>query len=825
MVEVERLGFTVLCSGESRDGTATIGPNVNIIFIHGLRGHPRRTWECATIPLSAEPSSANKPKRRSIFKLLKTSKSRGEKSPERHVPENSASAQTVYWPYDLIPAIIPNARILTYGYNSDVIGGIFSAQNKNSILQHGNDLMVKLERAVQNEKPIIFLAHSLGGIVLKNALHRCQESMDPKFSKVVDRVDTVMFFGTPHRGSDIASWGRIASNIANAALQDTNGSLLTDLQVDSQILDLIHDDFLKVLHKKNIKIHSFQEGRGLIGVKGFSGKVVEDFSSKIGYSLEVLETIDANHMEMIRFDGPKNAGFREVSAALAGYVKSVSEQVFAGETYEPYTYLNNFYIVNYAENLSRVSVRHPNTCTWLPANETFDRWLYGKGPTMCWLHGFPGRGKSVIAKYVIESLQQGNSDFLRKPLARNPFVAYFICYDQDEARKSPRNVLRSIIYQLLAEKPGFAQALNKKYPVITSFHTDSVEFLWDILGLVVSSMRSQPLIIVIDAFDELTKDLWISFLEGIMKFLVSHAAQVKIFVTSRTEPVIENYFSSFDISDIVIDDESNREDVAAYLSETVHRYAVENSFDTVMRDTILHEIQSRADGMFLWATLAWEHFKDGVGSWTKARVRQKLSELQRLPPGLDSLYHLLLLKVDQRLQDELFELLLWLITTLRPLSLSELSTCLTLNTRPHSSKDIDAKLSLKAFIKRTLPHLVKVNQQDVVALVHQSFKDFLLQVKHFQFQGSQATNTFFVDVSEANCRVAADCLAYLALDDIWMVSPEDTSFDSTTHNLKEIEKFVFAEYAMYHWARHLTQIDDSHEVWIQFKRVLRNPRT
>jgi hypothetical protein len=42
--------------------------------------------------------------------------------------------------------------------------------------------------------------------------------------------------------------------------------------------------------------------------------------------LEVLETIDANHMEMIRFDGPKNAGFREISAALAGYVKGVSEQ-------------------------------------------------------------------------------------------------------------------------------------------------------------------------------------------------------------------------------------------------------------------------------------------------------------------------------------------------------------------------------------------------------------------------------------------------------------------------------------------------------------------
>jgi hypothetical protein len=89
-----------------------------------------------------------------------------------------------------------------------------------------------------------------------------------------------------------------------------------------------------------------------------------------------------------------------------------------------------------------------------------------------------------------------------------------------------------------------------------------------------------------------------------MNFLASHATQVKAFVTSRTEPVIENYFSSFNISDIVLDDNNNKADIAIYLSDTVREYAVENCFDPIMRDTILHEIQSRADGMFLWATLA-----------------------------------------------------------------------------------------------------------------------------------------------------------------------------------------------------------------------------
>lgn len=96
-----------------------------------------------------------------MFTFFNSSESRAGVSPERHVPKNSATEQAVYWPYDLLPPIVPNARILTYGYNADVAGGIFSAQNKNSILQHGNDLMVKLERAVQNGVSWLQSIHNL----------------------------------------------------------------------------------------------------------------------------------------------------------------------------------------------------------------------------------------------------------------------------------------------------------------------------------------------------------------------------------------------------------------------------------------------------------------------------------------------------------------------------------------------------------------------------------------------------------------------------------------------------------------------------------------
>lgn len=37
----------------------------------------------------------------------------------------------------------------TYGYNADVFG-VFQANNKNSVSQHGRDLAAKLEREIEN---------------------------------------------------------------------------------------------------------------------------------------------------------------------------------------------------------------------------------------------------------------------------------------------------------------------------------------------------------------------------------------------------------------------------------------------------------------------------------------------------------------------------------------------------------------------------------------------------------------------------------------------------------------------------------------------------
>lgn len=80
------------------------------------------------------------------------------------------------------------------------------------------------------ERPIIFICHSLGGIVLKKALIIAHEKAE-RYSSISRDTFGVMFMGTPHRGSDAAFWGKVFGTMADVF---TAGSIRTQLLQDLQ---------------------------------------------------------------------------------------------------------------------------------------------------------------------------------------------------------------------------------------------------------------------------------------------------------------------------------------------------------------------------------------------------------------------------------------------------------------------------------------------------------------------------------------------------------------------------------------------------------------
>lgn len=83
----------------------------------------------------------------------------------------------------------------------------------------------------------------------------------------------MIFFGTPHRGSELASLGKITAKIAGLGMAVSEQHLLRSLEQGSTELARIGDAFSRMLPQeaKALKVYSFQEGLPLTTVT-FAGK-------------------------------------------------------------------------------------------------------------------------------------------------------------------------------------------------------------------------------------------------------------------------------------------------------------------------------------------------------------------------------------------------------------------------------------------------------------------------------------------------------------------------------------------------------------------------
>lgn len=77
----------------------------------------------------------------------------------------------VFWPAHLLKIDVPNTRIVTFGYDAD-IAHFWGTACQNCIRNHAVNLANALaqlrERTKTEGRPIVFVAHSLGGLVFED---------------------------------------------------------------------------------------------------------------------------------------------------------------------------------------------------------------------------------------------------------------------------------------------------------------------------------------------------------------------------------------------------------------------------------------------------------------------------------------------------------------------------------------------------------------------------------------------------------------------------------------------------------------------------------
>lgn len=153
--------------------------------------------------------------------------------------------------------------------------------SKNTIYDIAWDFLVSLEAARSSDlsRPLVFVAHRLGGIVVKEALRRSRgcEIHQSHLRSIYDSTSGIVFFGTPHGGADPRGLlQHIAERIIKMMGFSVNKQIVDTLLPSSERLRELRDEFGPMARQKNWTIHSFQEQ---YGVGALGGNKVRDSTS------------------------------------------------------------------------------------------------------------------------------------------------------------------------------------------------------------------------------------------------------------------------------------------------------------------------------------------------------------------------------------------------------------------------------------------------------------------------------------------------------------------------------------------------------------------
>jgi hypothetical protein len=390
--------------------------------------------------------------------------------------------------------------------------------------------------------------------------------------------------------------------------------------------------------------------------------------------------------------------------------------------------------------------------------------------SILWLSGPPGFGKSVLTRCLVEAVLAGDLIVLLDP---GYLVISFFCSYHDAAFSSEETVLRSLLHQLLQINPNCQGIINNRLEVRTRnglTYELSRERLWIAIEEVLAMDSMRQCLIVLDAIEELSAETAMNILTGLynilMRFNIDHGDhRIRMFISSRVKPSYDTILDSpSSVFSIRLESPLLKPSIEVFIRETIDEFASKNgdfnvSARAAERRQIVDKIVLRADGMFLWATIAVDDFKR-CRLWNRGVVRNMIDALDAIPDGINALYDLLISQVQLSTRKIMWALFSVLSVSARPLYEAELETVLAIkssNRRFIDSTDLLSVKDLRDTIETEFPDMVIFHDDNSITFNHLSFKEYLVQ--YWTKKNPEW-------LSKAHCSMTQACLAYLGLRDL-----------------------------------------------------------
>lgn len=172
---------------------------------------------------------------------------------------------------------------------------------------------INLRRKEEPQRPLIFIAHDVGGLIVQQALLISNEPADSRYEHLVPSNAGTIFFGTPRQGTT-PKWFHNLCRLYKIRNRDVDcGNLTSRRHCSPAVVALQRQfaDFLEKSEERSNRVFSFYEG--------------SEFSLTLPLIVPLetnrpmawpSESLPASFVDMARFDGPRNAGFARVMTLI-----------------------------------------------------------------------------------------------------------------------------------------------------------------------------------------------------------------------------------------------------------------------------------------------------------------------------------------------------------------------------------------------------------------------------------------------------------------------------------------------------------------------------
>ena len=171
---------------------------------------------------------------------------------------------TYCWPMDWLPSDFPNIRVIGLNYETSLSEWSSSNNNtcpcekKGTLHNRSEELLQNLVASGvgANNRPVIWVGHSMGGLIAKSIIIQALESSDEATKKLAENTRAILFLGTPHKGSAVAKLKQHIQLILSPTVE------VKELEENGTYLLKLHDKFLTYIDnvKEKVEIVSVAEG-------------------------------------------------------------------------------------------------------------------------------------------------------------------------------------------------------------------------------------------------------------------------------------------------------------------------------------------------------------------------------------------------------------------------------------------------------------------------------------------------------------------------------------------------------------------------------------